>query len=242
MVPEAVNGVEKLDNKLALPNMIYHTDTGQAGLISIRGSKNCITSVTGNAGGGITTITKAPSGLGDGKSIPSGGRGTKSFTTQTGDTSRPTITAVGNPDGTGITIDSGAGRAPTMQFATADGACSITMTSANGGAIILRAGNTELVINGKKGQVEVTKQVIQEKPPVKEQTEKYRKDMRDSLRNAMKPYSDSCSDCGGDGQTSEGSCSGCSGTGVSGSTGSSGSTSGTTTGSDFTGSGTSGVG
>lgn len=203
MAPEAVNGVEKLDNKLALPNMVYHTDTGQAGFISIRGSKNCITSLTGNSGGGVTTIVKAPSGLGDGKSVPSGGRGTKSFTTQTGDTSRPTITALANPDGTGITIDSGAGRPPTMQMATADGLCSITMSSANGGSINLRVGDIGITINGAKKINETNGPlVIQEKPSVKDQIEKYRKDMADSLRNAMKPYSDTCADCEGSGQQS----------------------------------------
>ena len=39
----------------------------------------------------------------------------------------------------------------------------ITMDSKNN-VIVLTAGETQLIINGPKGQVEVTKQVIQEKP------------------------------------------------------------------------------
>lgn len=221
MAPEAVNGVEKLDNKLALPNMIYHTDTGQAGLISIRGSKNCITSLTGNAGSGVATITTAPSGLGDGKSVPSGGRGTKSFMTQTGDTSRPTITAVGNPDGTGITIDSGAGRPPTMHMSTPDGLCSITMTSSNGGSITLRVGRTELVVNGATGMVEVTTLLLQEQPDHKDQLEQYRKVVQNILKEAMRPYSDSVG--GSDSSGASSSSSGSSSSGSSGSSSSGGS-------------------
>lgn len=241
IIPEAVNGSERADNKLTFPNMIYHTDTGGAGLVSIRGGKNCITKVVGNAGGGFVTVTPSKSGLGDGTSVPKDSRETKSFTTQTGDGSRPTITSLANPDGTGMTLDSGAGRSPTMHMSTSDGLCSMTMTSANGGAIILRVGQTELVVNGAKGQVEVTKQVIQEKIDHKAELEKYRKNMNDSLRNAMKPYSNACGDCDGSGQQSGSSCESCTGTGVSGSSGSSGG-SGRTTGSDFTGSSTSGVG
>ena len=41
VAPEAKNGSERGDGKLTFPNMIYHTDTGGAGLVSIRGSKNC---------------------------------------------------------------------------------------------------------------------------------------------------------------------------------------------------------
>ena len=202
VAPEAKNGSERGDGKLTFPNMIYHTDTGGAGLVSIRGSKNCITQVVGNAGGGVVSFSPSKSGLGNGTETPKDARDTKSFASQTGDASRPTITSVANPDGTGITLDSGGGRSPTMHMSTPDGLCSITMTSAGGGSITLRVGSTELVVNGAKAQVEVTKQVIREKPDHKAELEKYRKDINDSLRNAMKPYSDQCENCGGSGQQS----------------------------------------
>lgn len=198
---EVRNGFDN-EGPLAPPNMVMLTCTGGGGLHSIRGAKSCITYVKGNSGGGFITMSPSKSGLGDGKSPPGDERGTKSFATQSGDASRPTITGVGNPDGTGVTFDSGGGRSPTMHMSTPDGLCSITMTSANGGAIILRVGDTELVINGAKGQVEVTKQVIQEKQGHRAELEKYRKDVQTSLRNAMKPYSDKCSDCEGSGQQS----------------------------------------
>lgn len=181
----------KSEGPLGPPNMVALTCTGGGGFISIRGAKNNITQVMGNAGGGLVIATPTSSGLGDGKSPPVGERGTKHFANSQGDGSRPTMFFMANPDGTGMSIDSGGGRAPTMHWSTSDGLCSITITSAGGGAIILRVGKTEFVVNGAKGQTETTKQVIQEKLDHKEELEAYRKNMLASLKNALKPYSDS---------------------------------------------------
>lgn len=181
----------KNEGPLGPPNMVALTCTGGGGLISIRGAKNNVTQVMGNAGGGLVIATPAASGLGDGKSPPTGERGTKHFANDQGDKSRPTMCFMANPDGTGISIDSGGGRSPTMHLSTSDGLCSITITSAGGGAIILRVGTTEFVVNGAKGQTETTKQVIQEKIDHREELEAYRKNMLASLKNALKPYSDS---------------------------------------------------
>jgi hypothetical protein len=221
--------------------MQMDTNVVGAGSYHIHGPKNDISGFKGKMGGGLSIISQTDSSFGNNSTLPNNHRGTKNSDTQTGNGSKPTITSLANPDGTGMTLDSGAGRSPTMHMSTSDGLCSMTMTSANGGAIILRVGQTELVVNGAKGQVEVTKQVVQEKIDHKAELEKYRKNMNDSLRNAMKPYSDACGDCDGSGQQSGSSCESCTGTGVSGSSGSSGG-SGRTTGSDFTGSSTSGVG
>lgn len=99
-------------------------------------------------------------------------RGTK--TTFTQDCDDPgkckngrSIIQVKNLNGTSFTLDDSPGRG-IIQF-TAQGSNgsnagpSITLDSKNN-VIILKAGSAQLVVNGPKSQIEVTKQVIQEKP------------------------------------------------------------------------------
>ena len=70
-------------------------------------------------------------------------------------------------NGSGITLHAKPGQGTiTLSCCSSNGDTSgpmITMDSKNN-VIILTAGETQLIINGPKGQVEVTKQVIQEKP------------------------------------------------------------------------------
>ena len=183
------------------------------------GSKYDWVRVENSRGSGFFSMTPTTSGQGNGKEAIENKKGTHSVTTQSGDKSKPSITGIGNADNTMLTLDSGGGRAATFNVASGTGAWSITATDAGGGSVTLRAGSTELVVNGAKAQVEVTKQVIQEKPDHKAELQKYHQDIQKSLREALKPYSDKCGTCGGDGQTSDSSgaqssCSDCGGTGV----------------------------
>lgn len=102
-------------------------------------------------------------------------RGDKSVGTQTSPkpsevlkTSESVVALMGL-NGGGVMVYSGDGKGSvTVQASNANGETngpSIFLDSKNS-AIILTAGETQLVINGQKGQVEVTKQVIREKPKV----------------------------------------------------------------------------
>lgn len=76
------------------------------------------------------------------------------------------IIQIKNLNGTSITLDDSQGRGIIQVAAQGSNGTnagpSITLDSQNN-VIILKAGSAQLIINGPKGQVEVTKQVIQEK-------------------------------------------------------------------------------
>lgn len=199
---------------------VSFTTPSGAGFEAQSGSKHDWVRVENTRGSGFFSMTPTTSGQGNGKEAIENKKGTNSVMTQSGDKSKASITGIGNADNTMLTLDSGGGRSATFNVASGTGAWSITATDAGGGTVTLRAGNTELVVNGAKGQVEVTKQVIQEKPDHKAELQKYHQDIQKSLREALKPYSDKCENCGGDGQTSDSngsssSCTDCGGTGVS---------------------------
>ena len=187
---------------LAPPNIISLTDPRGGGVVSIAGHQHDITSIVSAKGGSLTMVASASGSIGDGKKPVTGERGSKNVASKTGDKSKRTLTRLANPDGTGCHIDSGAGGGEIIHFGTADGNVSFTMSSKNGGSIVLRVGGTELVVNGKRQQVESTKIIVQEQLNHKSELEKYKKDMEESFLNALKPYTAECPNCSGSGQQS----------------------------------------
>jgi hypothetical protein len=154
-----VGNAFKTQKELGPPNMIVFTDTGGAGVISIRGAENCTTQLVGTMGGGLFIISPSKSGLGDGKSPPQDERGTKSVLTQTGDKSKATLMVLKNPDGTGMTVDSGGGRKQTIHLATGDGQNGILITE---GFVALYSKGTEMIVHGNAGKITHTYALIQE--------------------------------------------------------------------------------
>jgi hypothetical protein len=155
---EVGNAFQK-EGPLGPPNMIAFTDTGGAGLVSIRGEKNCITTLVGNLGQGLFISSPSKSGLGNGKSPPSEERGTKHFASGTADVSKPSFIKVSNPDGTGMSFDSGGGRKPTILMATGDGQNGILITD---GFVALYSKGTELIVHGNAAKITSTYHLIQE--------------------------------------------------------------------------------
>lgn len=116
-------------------------------------------------------------------------------------------------NGGGLMVYSGDGKGSiTLQASNANGETngpSIFLDSKNS-AIILTAGDTQLVINGQKGQVEVTKQVVQEKPKIDVETtiKNHKNFLKSNLSYFTSAGSSSSSSSGqSSGQSSSGSSS-----------------------------------
>ena len=155
---EAENGSNSY-GKLCFPNMIYHTDTAGAGLVSINGKKSRMTTLVNSRGAGLYIQTENEYGLGDGTQTAPGPRGTKHFATQSGDKSKQTLLALCNADGSGLRKQSGGGGKPVVHLAIADGTSSITLTQ---GFIAIQCMGTETIWHGEAGKISVTYQIIQE--------------------------------------------------------------------------------
>lgn len=158
VVDEAVNGSNSFGT-LCFPNMIYHTDTANQGMLCVHGHQHDIASFFNSTGAGVYLQTSNTKGLGDGSKMPPGHRGTKHFATQSGDKSKETLLALCNADGSGLRIQSGGGKKPVIHLAIADGTSSITMTK---GYIAIQCEGTETIWHGDEGKITVTYQLIQE--------------------------------------------------------------------------------
>lgn len=138
---------------LGPPNTIAFTDPANAGLVSFLSKTHSVTQFVGKRGPCLCFVTELDNGLGDGTEVPREERGTRNAATLSGDNSKPTITALKNPDGTGLTIVSGGGQKPTIQLALGDGSSSVTIMP---GYIAMQTGGVELTVDQKRNMVWAT--------------------------------------------------------------------------------------
>lgn len=190
MGPIEVQQGFKNEGPLSPPNIHSFTGTGGGGIIMIRGKKSQITSVVGNSGAGLTMINKSEGGLGDGKKTPGGERKDKNIAAGNTDTSKQTITRLGNPDGTGLVIVSGGdGGNPTLSIALGDKSCSITMSargSGGGPVVTVVAGTHEWTLDYKG--FKVTKMPIQEKLCCRADIDSSLDAWADAMKTAFDPF------------------------------------------------------
>jgi len=158
---EVVNGLNN-EGELAGFNTIAFTDTGGAGLVSIRGESNCITTLVGNTGASLTFMNQAKSGRGDGKSPPANERGTQNAASNSADKSKASLVSLQNVDNSGMTLDGGGGRPSTIQIMLGDGKSGITITEK---ALILQCNGVVLMLDGETQVVKTTYALIQEMVP-----------------------------------------------------------------------------
>lgn len=136
------------------------TDVAGAGLITINGKRDRITTLVNATGAGLFMQTaNTEGGFGGEERLPTNIRGTKHFATQSGDKSKQTLLALCNADGSGLRIQSGGGVKPVVHLAIADGTSSITLTE---GYIAVQCMGTETIWHGREGKISVTYQIIQE--------------------------------------------------------------------------------
>jgi hypothetical protein len=157
-IPEVCNAFLS-EGRKAPGNMFALTDTGGAGLVSIRGEKNCITTLVGNLGQGLFISSPSKSGLGNGKRPPDNERSTKHFASGTADISSSSFVKLSNTDGSMISFDGGGGRKSTILIATGDGQNGMLITD---GFVALYSKGTELIVHGNAAKITSTYHLIQE--------------------------------------------------------------------------------
>ena len=139
---------------------IWFTNPRGAGIGFAAGEKTDIGGAFSQRGGFMGFLSPS-----DGKAYPKGDkapsnpRGTKSVLSGTADASKPTLMVMKNPDGTGMTCDSGGGRKPTILMATGDGQNGILITD---GFVALYSKGTELIVHGNAAKITSTYHLIQE--------------------------------------------------------------------------------
>ena len=176
-IPKDVKQITKADAKDQTKIFELKTPAGHTIIMDDRAGKEKLT-ILNHKGAGIyisspgTSTDKPDKKTGTSPHREEDTRGTKTVFTQDCDDpgkckNGRSIIQVKNLNGTSFTLDDSPGRG-IIQF-TAQGSNgsnagpSITLDSKNN-VIILKAGSAQLVVNGPKAQIEVTKQVIQEKP------------------------------------------------------------------------------
>jgi hypothetical protein len=161
--PDIVNNGFKSLGPKAPPHIVSCTGSCGGGVNIINGEKSRVLEFLNARGAGVVVVTQNEHGVGDCKSPAPGRRGTKSFMDGTGDTSKPTIIKMCGADGTGITVDSGGGRNPTITMMLSDGSAGLLITK---GRVAYWADGAEHVLYGEGGPKETTTYfVVQERNP-----------------------------------------------------------------------------
>lgn len=175
-IPKDIKQIAKNDARDQTKVFEFKTPAGHTIIMDDRGGKEKL-AILNHKGAGIyisspgLTTDKPDQKKGTSPHREEDTRGTKNVFARDNDgpdkcKNGRSIIQIKNLNGTSFTLDDSPGRG-IMQF-TAQGSNgsssgpSITLDSQNN-VIILKAGTAQLIVNGPKGQVEVTKQVIQEK-------------------------------------------------------------------------------
>lgn len=198
---------------LGPPNITTITDTGGNGLLCIRGKEHQITSLVNNRGASLTMVTPSVGDLGDGKTPPKGERGTRNVAGGTADADMPTVTRLGNPDGSGLIIVSGGGSNPTLSISLGDKSCSFTMSAkgSDGQPVVhIVAGEQEWSLDHKG--FKVTAMPIQERKKNKPDIDGFLDNQAKQMQSALQPYTNNSAQsgwgcCGGSSNSGSGSSS-----------------------------------
>jgi hypothetical protein len=157
--PDEINNAFTREGPAAPANMrmVMNNDGSTIGFFN--GKKDRVNMWMNPQGAGIGIICPNSAGPGDGKKMAPGRRFTKSHLAGNADSSQPTFMKISNPDGTGMSFDSGGGRKSTILISTGDGQSGALFTK---GFVALFCDGTELILHGAAGKITSTYHLIQE--------------------------------------------------------------------------------